>query len=51
MESYKSKYRIYRGGMYQMGNVSPSASMRAHAVPDIFSGSPYVGFRVALYIK
>ena len=32
-----------------MGNVSPSASMRAHAVPD--SGSPYVGFRVAIYIK
>ena len=34
-----------------MGNVLPSASMRAHAIPDIFDGSPYVGFRVALYLK
>ena len=51
MESYKDNYRIYRGGMCEMGNVKPSASMRAHAIPNIFNGSPFVGFRVALYIK
>lgn len=51
MESYKNNYRIYRGGMYEMGNVKPSASTRAHAIPNIFNGASTIGFRVALYIK
>ena len=46
MEAYKNHYRIYRGGHFEMGNVKPSASMRAYAIPSFG-----VGFRVALYIK
>ncbi|MBO5348515.1 MAG: SUMF1/EgtB/PvdO family nonheme iron enzyme [Clostridia bacterium] len=51
MESYKDNYRIYRGGMYEMGNQKVSASTRGHSIPDGFGGYPYVGFRVALYLK
>lgn len=48
MESYKENYRIYRGGMFEMGNEKPSASMRAHVTPDWYNDR--VGFRVALYV-
>lgn len=48
MESYKDKYRIYRGGKYDMGVSSfPSASTRAHLLPDKNWG----GFRIAIFIK
>ena len=53
MEAYKNRYRIYRGGMYEMGNVKPSASMRSYATPDGYEGyedNRFVGFRVTLYL-
>lgn len=51
MESYKDNFRIYRGGMYEMGNENISASTRGHCIPDGFGNYMYVGFRVALYLK
>lgn len=51
MEAYKEKFRIYRGGQYEMGDVKPSASMRAFCVPDGEDGNVFTGFRVTLYIK
>ncbi len=51
MESYKDNFRIYRGGMYEMGNKDISASTRGHCIPDGFGDYMYVGFRVALYLK
>ena len=52
MEAYKNKYRICRGGMYEMGNnAKASASMRAQTLPDNSDNIPLLGFRVALYIK
>ncbi len=51
MESYKDKYRIYRGGLYDAGKNDFSASTRGHCVPDGLGSYMYVGFRVALYLK
>lgn len=51
MESYKDNFRIYRGGMYEMGNKDISASTRGHCIPDGFGNYMYVGFRVAIYLK
>ncbi len=51
MESYKDNFRIYRGGMYEMGNKDISASTRGHCIPDGFGNYICVGFRVALYLK
>ena len=51
MESYKDNFRIYRGGMYEMGNENISASTRGHCIPDGFGNYMYVGFRVALHLK
>ncbi len=52
MEAYKNKYRICRGGMYEMGNnAKASASMRAYSLPDHSENIYLMGFRVALYIK